>query len=211
MLPAIICGVMALYQIDKSNGTLVGRGQAIAGLVVGGVSIPMIGFMAALMLPALNAAREKARRANCLNNERQLALAYIMYAEEHNGTWATKLEDLRPQVTSDKVFRCPSARDPSEPSYELVPPPPGSTTADSNRVIIRENPANHRGVGGNVAYADGHAEWVRAQPRAPRRLTSSYPPQRALFCGHVRRQSQNPRQGRRWWQRVRFVSAREIH
>ncbi|MBA7636271.1 hypothetical protein ES703_43887 [subsurface metagenome] len=36
------------------------------------------------MLPALNRAREQGKRAVCLNNLRQLQLAWILYAEENN-------------------------------------------------------------------------------------------------------------------------------
>jgi prepilin-type N-terminal cleavage/methylation domain-containing protein/prepilin-type processing-associated H-X9-DG protein len=49
------------------------------------VVIGVIGILAALALPAVQAARESARRAQCLNNQRQLALAINNFATQHNG------------------------------------------------------------------------------------------------------------------------------
>jgi prepilin-type N-terminal cleavage/methylation domain-containing protein/prepilin-type processing-associated H-X9-DG protein len=45
------------------------------------VVIAIIGILVALLLPAINAARESARRAQCLNKEKQICLAILTYAE----------------------------------------------------------------------------------------------------------------------------------
>jgi len=49
------------------------------------VVIAIICVLAALLLPALSKARERARRAACLNNERQLYVAAVAYAGDFKG------------------------------------------------------------------------------------------------------------------------------
>lgn len=56
------------------------------------VVIAIIGIMAALLLPALGAAKTKAKRTTCLNNLEQINYAILMYADE-NG-------DLLPMITN---------------------------------------------------------------------------------------------------------------
>ena len=48
------------------------------------VVIAVISLLIALLIPALRAAREQGQRAVCLSNHRQLTLAWIAYAEEHD-------------------------------------------------------------------------------------------------------------------------------
>ena len=49
------------------------------------VVIAIIAILAAMLLPALSAARERARSANCVGNLKQVGLSNIMYAGDNKG------------------------------------------------------------------------------------------------------------------------------
>jgi prepilin-type N-terminal cleavage/methylation domain-containing protein/prepilin-type processing-associated H-X9-DG protein len=49
------------------------------------VVIAIIGILAAMLLPSVNKAKQQATKISCVNNERQLALAFRMYADENDG------------------------------------------------------------------------------------------------------------------------------
>jgi len=70
------------------------------------VVIAIIAILASLLLPALSAAQEKARKIQCMNNQRQLALTLQMYAVDNleglpgNG-YASPTSDVKLWVVGD--------------------------------------------------------------------------------------------------------------
>ena len=55
------------------------------------VVIAIIAILAAMLLPALAKAREKARTISCVNNLKQGDLAMQLYADEWNGKFITTI------------------------------------------------------------------------------------------------------------------------
>jgi len=51
----------------------------------------VIGILAALLLPALNQAKSRARRIECVGNLRETGLAFHLFANDHGGKFTTQV------------------------------------------------------------------------------------------------------------------------
>jgi prepilin-type N-terminal cleavage/methylation domain-containing protein len=49
------------------------------------VVVAVIAILAAILLPALTASKEKAQQTYCINNQKQMGLAFFMYMDDHGG------------------------------------------------------------------------------------------------------------------------------
>lgn len=72
------------------------------------VVVAIIGILAALLLPAVAAARERGRRAQCASNLHQFDMAIATYMLDSGETTPSHLTDC-PAVAA-KLFKCPSVQ-----------------------------------------------------------------------------------------------------
>ena len=122
------------------------------------------------VLPAVFSAREKAMEVACAANLRQLSVACMMYANDHNDVLPSKLSELHPNyVPGTDIFVCPVNRSGKaakvvvdidrDSDYQLMIP--GQKLAEikdpARTIMLLEKQPNHGGRA-NAAYADGHVE-----------------------------------------------------
>jgi prepilin-type N-terminal cleavage/methylation domain-containing protein/prepilin-type processing-associated H-X9-DG protein len=142
------------------------------------VVIAIIALLAGMLMPALNAAREKTRRVSCAANLNHIGLALRAYADDfeeqfpdgHNALGLNKLV-LQGVAKSMQTFICPSGKTTPAPGGVLVDAhldyiyKAGFTekncNADTGFAADRITTPNHR-VYGNVLYGDGHVQGYKA-------------------------------------------------
>ncbi|MHB9133987.1 MAG: type II secretion system protein [Armatimonadota bacterium] len=79
------------------------------------VVIAIIAILAAILFPVFAKAREKARQTSCINNQRQIAIAFTMYVQDNQETfppdpvsssWATLLKTYN----EPSIYDCPTQK-----------------------------------------------------------------------------------------------------
>jgi prepilin-type processing-associated H-X9-DG protein len=151
----------------------------LAGTIVSGIFLLMIPVFAAMMLPALAAAKQKAQEINCVSNEKQLVLAIRIYSGDNKDKFppaATWCDAIQSAVGSPKPFQCPASNSSSRCDYAFNAKLDGMDESKINpqTVMIFESTGGWNAHGGSelmigkprharmfvVAFADGSVQMV---------------------------------------------------
>jgi prepilin-type N-terminal cleavage/methylation domain-containing protein/prepilin-type processing-associated H-X9-DG protein len=73
----------SIFQMLKRKGIVMSKKEGFT-LIELLVVIAIIAVLMAILMPALNRVKEQGKRATCLNNLKQLNLAWIMYADDND-------------------------------------------------------------------------------------------------------------------------------
>jgi hypothetical protein len=172
-IPAIILGILAVKNIDRSGGTLKGRGIGVAGIVTGSVGIlaglVSVGMVAAIAMPAYNGIQIKAKQTRQMNQIKEIVVACHYHATEENGAFPESLEalveaghlggddDPQPISTSKGVFLYRPGLTGTSPDEEVFIASP--EVMGNQRVVGQVD-----GVVRIVAEEDFHADYAHLFP-----------------------------------------------
>ncbi len=178
-LIGLILGIIALVKVKNSRGALGGGGLALAGIIVSAIFVFMIPIFAAMLLPALAAAKQKAQTINCVSNAKQLTTAmgiYISVNQDHYPTATNWCDAIQSYAATTNVFHCPADFSGGRCSYAFNRQVAGAEVGkvDPNTVVIFEANGSWNRSGGKelllvnprhgrqivVGFADGHVEAV---------------------------------------------------
>lgn len=150
----LIFGFKGMSGIKKSEGQLKGHGVALAGTIVSGASFMMLFVMfifAAMLLPALSKAKSKATTIQCVNNQKQIALAVVMYAGDNGDAFpsSTNWCDLiLNDVGTQRIFLCPGDTAQLQSGYAYNSKLSGLSNVPPNVVMIFESDSGWNASGG---------------------------------------------------------------
>lgn len=179
-LVGLILGIVAMNKIRQSKGALSGNGIALAGTIVSGIFLLMIPMFAAMLLPALARAKDKAQTIACVNNMKQLSIAVFMYSGANGNqfppaaTWCDAI--MTYTGGSTKIYQCPAGDGSKRCDYAFNAKLDGMSLikAKPNTVLFFETDGGWNASGGPelmlkqprhrnvlvVAFVDGHVEQV---------------------------------------------------
>jgi len=100
------------------------------------VVIAIIAILAAILFPVFAKAREKARQATCISNQKQIGLAAMQYVQDYDETYPTSwiwhggatygptyMDGLVPYIKTFDVWSCPSQPKPGFALFTDAPEP----------------------------------------------------------------------------------------
>lgn len=141
------------------------------------IVVAIIAILSAILFPVFSRVRENARSKNCMNNQRQIALAVLQYVQDNNRHFppAEDPDNTEPEgwsmalgLNSPQLFQCPSVDhedDSGVTDYWMNAGLFGPNGTGLHDVRLRY-PANTILLGDGMPGVSGYALWIEAEPDA---------------------------------------------
>lgn len=172
---------LILFLVDRNTRPQRARSAGMGALVgfLGGIAVTAFFFMVIVgsaVAPVVGRSVDNAERTVCLNNLKQLALASMQYSMKNGEQFpdltspAAIKSALGQFTTNQDIFACSKGQEylgnPAISQKRLADVPNAATT-----ILFYDAQDNHLG-GRNVAYADGHVQYLDAGKWASEKLRS---------------------------------------
>jgi len=138
------------------------------------VVIAIIAILAAMLLPALSRAKQKAKQTGCINNMKQIGIALVMYVSDFkqypscyrpaNNTYVWQPRILSAMGNNRNAFNCPAALEDSYWDTNLNPTLAGPS---GSLKIGEDGKVDYYAILNTSRFSLGYNDWGLGSPGPP--------------------------------------------
>lgn len=164
---ALISGIVALKRTKRAPHEYGGKGMAIAGIVLSGLTILTVPIVAAIAIPNLLAARQAANEGSAISSLRTLHGAQMTYQATTGAGNYANLQDLADAGLIDKVL---ATGEKNGYRYTVTVQPATSTMPANFQVIAKPIVTQGASSTGSRSFyisAYGVIRWAKNSDKAP--------------------------------------------
>jgi len=153
------------------------------------VVIAVISILAAILFPVFGQAREKARQTSCVNNQKQIATAMLIFAQDHDEMLPNSASVWSDINVAKSILICPTKEKNTSCGYGYFANCSGMALGDikdstttglcadggnaANVLLLTSDVHLRHGGKAVVAYVDGHVDTTALPPGLPSAIPSA--------------------------------------
>ena len=127
------------------------------------LAVSLLFVVVACLIPTDCGSRARSDRVRCMASVSVIARALQVYGTPADFDAPNPIGEVLAKANFDRrIQQCNGGDRPYQLNLPVLRTPLSQLADPTRMVILYEDPANHDGKGGAVAFADGHAEFVYA-------------------------------------------------